>query len=97
MFESIPGTVLQIYAVISAYEESQWVQIIIFESVLAVGHISARMSYHLDISLKQREKGSLSLSLSLSLYCIHLCSLSSFSLFLASQVVTSTDLCLMLL
>jgi hypothetical protein len=66
MWESIPGSVLQTYAIISRFEDREWVQIVsLLASLLAVGAISARLSYYVDISVAQRERAGNSLSLSL--------------------------------
>jgi hypothetical protein len=55
MWESIPGAVLQTYAIISRFEGREWVQIVsLFASALAVGAISSRMSYYLDIGVNLR-------------------------------------------
>jgi hypothetical protein len=57
MFESIPGSVLQTYAIFSSYDDREWVQIVsLFASALAVGAISSRMSFYIDVSPKSREK-----------------------------------------
>jgi hypothetical protein len=54
---SIPGTVLQSYAIISRFEDREWQQMVsLMASATAVGAISSRVSYYIDIDLKQREK-----------------------------------------
>jgi hypothetical protein len=57
MWEGIPGSVMQMYAIIKYHEALEYVQIVsLFASALAAGAISARMSYYLDTSVKQQEK-----------------------------------------
>jgi hypothetical protein len=56
VFESIPGAVLQMHAVISN-KDREWVQVVsLLASAFAVGAISSRMSYYMDISVRNREK-----------------------------------------
>jgi hypothetical protein len=57
MWESIPGSVMQSYALIKSYEDRELLQIVsLFASAAAVGAISSRMSYLYDISPKSRAK-----------------------------------------
>jgi hypothetical protein len=54
---SIPGSVLQTYAIIKRFEQREWLQIVsLLASAAAVGAISGRLSYYTDISPKQRDK-----------------------------------------
>jgi hypothetical protein len=56
MWESIPGSMLQTYAIIKRFEDREWVQIAsLLSSALSVGAISSRMSYYVDISSTSRE------------------------------------------
>jgi hypothetical protein len=54
--ESIPGAVLQLYAIILSSEFELIPLISLFASALSVGAISSKMSYYMDISVRNREK-----------------------------------------
>jgi hypothetical protein len=57
LWEAIPSSILQIYAIIKRFEDREWVQIVsLFVSVLSVGIISSKMSYFVDTSVKSRGK-----------------------------------------
>jgi hypothetical protein len=65
MWESIPGSALQTFAIISRFEDRSSVQIAsVLASALSVGIISSKMSYHVDIGIKNREKAGKSLPFS---------------------------------
>jgi hypothetical protein len=57
VWESIPGTILQTFVIITNFKEREWSQMFsLLASVAAVGSISSRTSYVMDISANNREK-----------------------------------------